>query len=219
MYSLLKERRYLVGLSAILGIALWMTADNSDSNPDNHSQENTATTRTKEGPSLRSDTERPIAVPSLETIQPALSSLELFPKPKDISDIDLSQLPEGTIAFERYTLDELRESEGFPAIDSELITREDFPSETSHQATDPQLHQVYQLDKELHRAKYLARHKIVERDRFWSRAQAETDPDTKALMLSSARYHARLAIKQQRLYASLLQQKADIAEGFLERGI
>ncbi len=139
------------------------------------------------------------------------SDEELLPIPEDLSDLDVANLPAGTIAFERFTLDDLRKEQNLPAIDQALIDMNNYPMEQPHQAQDPVLHAFYEIDRDLYRAKHLARHKVVERNRFWARAQSETDPETKTLLLNSAKYHARLALGQQRLQGRLLAKREQLA--------
>ncbi len=208
MLSKLRSRKLLLLPLAGLAFALWPNTDGDDSN------ESTAEQRSHLQESAnRARGERPALVAEARVVTEEPGDEELLPKARALTEEEMRLVPEGSILFERFTLDELRAEQGLPAIDAALIRREDFPEETREEAMSPERHELYSMAKEIHRTKYLAQHKVVERNRYWAKAQTAEDEETRALYLSSARYHAQIALAQQERYSELVAARYErIAE-------
>ena len=209
---------FILGAAVLASVALLSTSkgvSNTSFPADGERVTESAASHLRHSAPKRSDSTAAnvVGTPS----EPSYSEQELLPAPENISDIDLSTVPKGTIVFEYHSLDELRENEGLPAVDAALVVRNDFPKETPREAADADLHALYQMDRNIHRAKYLAQHKVIERNRFWSRLQNSEDEGERPLLLSSAKYHARIAAAQQKRHDALVEERTAMISNMRER--
>ena len=161
----------------------------------------TATSQPPSKPSVAEAT-RWRARPTLQPAAAATSEPEsVEPAPEQL------EVPPGTIALRRVSLDDLRARAGLPAISPGTIAIDDFPAETDAERADPTHHALYEADRGPSRPRIVAEHEALEAERFARQASDASSADHSELLARAGTQHGELAARYRRRATELQRRR------------